>query len=109
MIDDSMSEEDGPRERQAQRLQDALTPTGFRFFTNISVDAEKVTMNESWIHEPGMRIPKPTTFAEYIARIRNKYEDVQLTEAYTRCGRLLGSPWNIWYAVYVKVAPSGGE
>jgi hypothetical protein len=87
---------------QAQEHQESLTPTGFRFFTNISVNAQTMTMNESWVHEPGMRIPEPTTFIEYIARIRNKYGDVQLTEAYSRSGELLGSPWNIWYAVYVK-------
>lgn len=100
-MDCSVSAEDSRKERQAQRLQDKLTPTGFRFMSNISVNAEKMIVNESWI--PGEERREEVAFIEYIARIRNKYGDLQLTEAYSRSGELLGSPWNLWYAVYVPL------
>jgi hypothetical protein len=53
------------RSVQAREHQESLTPTGFRHLTNVSVSAEKVTVNESWI--PGRQAREEKTFLEYIS------------------------------------------
>lgn len=100
-----MQEEESAKDvRRAERAlehQESLTPTGFRHLANFSVSAEKVTVNESWI--PGRQAREEKTFHEYISDLRRRFGDVQLTEAYSRYGERLASPWNLWYAVYVPL------
>ena len=100
-MDEVESVEDIQRTERALEHQESLTPTGFRHLTNVSVSAEKVTVNESWI--PGRQAREERTFHEYISDLRRRFGDAQLTEAYSRYGEQLGSPWNLWYAVYVPL------
>lgn len=69
-MDEIESAEGVRRAERALEHQESLTPTGFRHLTNVSVSAEKVTVNESWI--PGRQAREEKTFHEYISDLRRR-------------------------------------
>lgn len=94
------------KSRYTEQLKEDLCPTGFRFFSNMSIDSQTNQLN-CYAVRVGF---EHMTMTEYISKLKEKYGDVQLTGAYDCYGRYIdgftglrfNEPRDIWYGVFVK-------
>ena len=109
--DDCREEMDTPfweyKVEEGRRLKDELCPEGFKFECNIAINSQTMELEYYAVVVGRKRI----TLTEYIAKMKDKYGDVQLTDAFDCYGRKLcgfaplhfNEPYEIWYGVYIKV------